>query len=317
MKPQIIFKFCSIAFISMSIVFTTSCKKDDDEVIENPFDIEEEGSNDETVRTEYDESINDVFTALSKTGVETARLSGNALILPCGVFKVDSSALGYTVRYDGSSNCSGRVLSGSIQVDVSPAGAKWGAAGTQITLHYQNYKIQFNANNEVLEFNGSLTVTNLNGGTLNTLFVTNPITHVIRGTLEVTFDNGAERNWRITKKRTWDVDGLDWSTVTLEISADSVGIAEKGTNRNGDSFETTIPTNFLFENCHPTGGFEGPFILTQGKMIHATQTASLEIEAGYRLQGTTSVTKVGDCDSEGFKLTLITSAGTASSFQYY
>lgn len=303
-----------------TLVFSSSCKKDDDEIIENPFDIEEEGSNDETARSEYDESIDDVFTALKGTALETARLSsngGNGLILPCGVFKIDSSSTGYTLRYDGSSNCGGRVLSGDIEVEVSPAGAKWTTAGTQITIKYDDYTIQFNANNEILVFNGSLTVTNTSGGLLGTLFQTNPITHVIRGTLKVTFDNGAERNWRITKKRTWDIDGTDWATLTLEISADSVGIAEKGINRAGDSFETTIPTNFLFENCHPTGGFEGPYILTQGKMIHSTQTASLEIEAGYKLQGTTSVTKVGDCDSQGFKLTLITSAGTASSFQYY
>lgn len=296
------------------LVALNSCKKDEeDPIVES--NIAEQGSNDETARDEYDKSIDDVFSALEKTDFGS-RSTDSAVVLPCGVIRIDTTGGVYKVVY--GSNCGRRVLSGSISATIIPNNAKWKDKGTVIRLDYTNYTVKFDANNQTLIFNGSLYVTNVNGGLVyETILFGSTIIHKVRGNLMVTFDNGKTRQWSIYKQRKYAAPGKSVANLTLELSADSTGnIAEIGLNKAGQQFITTIPSPFIMENCNTSGSWTGPFIMTQGKLTYTVSPNSLTAEPGYALVSGV-ITPRNDCNSTGYKLTWVIAGRTTTKFQYY
>lgn len=311
MKKLIILPLLALALVA--------CKKEEEEPIpvEPPVEptpqvtITEQGSNDESARTEYDKSIGDAMSALESVGFG----SRSAQSLPCGVVRVDTAGGIYNVVYGG--NCGRKKLSGNIVATLKPDSAKWRDAGTSVTLEYQNYKVLFEANNEVLIFNGTITVTNVNGGLIySTILLKQVVEHKIRGTLEVTFDNGAKRNWRIFKKRVYQAQDGKVDNLAATIAADSGSIAEIGVNRAGENFTTTIPTDFLYENCNGKGSWIGPYILTQGKMVYTAGNNSVTAVPGYTLENNT-MKSLNDCNSDGYKLTWNINGAVTEQFLYY
>ncbi len=53
-------------------------------------EISEQGSNDETARNEYDQSIENAFKALESTNFGS-RGADSGVILPCGVISIDTT----------------------------------------------------------------------------------------------------------------------------------------------------------------------------------------------------------------------------------
>jgi len=302
------------AFFCSLILALQSCKKDEvDPIVES--NIAEQGSNDESARDEYDRSIDDVFTALEKTSFGS-RSTDSTVILPCGVIRIDTTGGVYKIVY--GANCGRKVLSGSISATRIPSNGKWRDVGSVIRLDYSNYTVKFDANGQTLIFNGSLYVTNVNGGLVyETILLGSTIIHKVRGNLMVTFDNGKTRQWSIYKKRTYAAPGKSIANLTLELSADSTGnIAEIGTNKAGQQFITTIPNPFVMQNCNTSGAWTGPFIMTRGKLTYTVAPNSLTAEPGFALVSGV-ITPRNDCNSTGYKLTWVIGGTTTTKFQYY
>jgi hypothetical protein len=155
-----------LAITIVAMFSITGCKKEDTEDIIPAVTVPtERGSNDESAREEYDDAIDDIFEALENTGLSTGRLMSGGVILPCGVVRIDSSGGSYKFVYDSTSNCNKRVLSGSITASLV-SGSKWEDKGAKMQLLFTNYKVLFTVNNQILTFNGPLTVTNKDGGKL-------------------------------------------------------------------------------------------------------------------------------------------------------
>ena len=303
-----------LVFFCLALI-ATSCKKDEEEDPIVQSNIAEQGSNDETARDEYDKSLDNVFTALESTDFGS-RSGDSAVVLPCGVVRIDTTGGKYTIVY--GKNCGRKVLSGSVTASISPSGAKWRDKGAVLRLDYSNYTVKFEANGQTLVFNGSLYVTNVNGGLIfETIIGGKTIIHRVRGAINVTFDNGKTRLWNVYKKRTYHSPTSKVGELTLELSADSAGnIAEIGTNRNGDQFTTTIPIPYLMRNCNTSGHWTGPYVLIQGKLIYTVAPNSLTAEPGYAYVSGSIVPR-NDCNATGYKLTWVIGGVTTEKFQYY
>lgn len=311
-------RFPLLALAAM-IIFSTSCKKEEDDTVTPSVTAPgERGSNDETARDEYDGAIDDIFKSLENTGVSTGRTSNQGVILPCGVVKIDSTGGAYKFVYDNTTNCGKRVLSGSITASLI-AGTKWEDAGAQLQLTFTNYEVLFTTNNQVLTFNGTLTITNKDGGKWWHVLDPNnqTIIHTIAGVIQITFDQNDTRTWTITKKRTYTSTDGKFSGLTWALEADG-SVAEVGTAKDGTPFITTIPVPITWENCSSTGSIEGPFVATSGELVYTAGPNKFTAEAGYTYDvSTKKSTKVNDCSSEGYKLTFLVNGQKTTSFQYY
>lgn len=290
------------------------CKKEEEDILPETFGVTEQGSNDETARNEYDESIENVFEALESTSFGS-RGADSGLILPCGVINIDTTGGKSKVVYGG--NCGRKVLSGTIVATLSPSSGKWSDAGAIIHLDYQNYTVLFEVNNQTLVFNGTIVVTNLNGGLMyETLTKKSTIEHKIRGNLNITFDNGSTRTWQIFKKRSYSASNGKVENLQARLAADSTGnIAEVGVTKAGENFVTTMPYTFVYQNCS-AGSSVGPFILVEGKLVFTVNSNSLTIEAGQQFVSGKFIS-VNDCSAYGYKLSWNIGGTTRDEFQYY
>lgn len=315
-------KLKNLLYFSIAVLMLSpSCKKKEDDETTPGTSQYERGANDETARDEYDASVDEIFKALENTGLSTGRMSSSGVILPCGVVKIDSSGGSYKFVYDSTSNCAKRVLSGSVTASLI-AGTQWSDVGAQIQLTYTNYTILFMANGEVLTFNGSLVVTNKDGGKLwEVLNIggNKVITHLVSGTIMITFNKNKNdtRAWTISKKRIFQSTDGKFSGLTWTLAANG-SVAEVGTAKDGSPFTTTIPTPLVWENCSSTGSIEGPFILTMGELVYTAGLNSMTAEPGFTYSlSSKAMTQVNDCSSEGYRLTFNINGSKTVQFQYY
>lgn len=146
-----------------------------------------------------------------------------------------------TITYDGT-NCWGNRTRTGVVVISLPAGEHWGDAGATVTISIQNLKITRVRDNKSITLNGTKSITNVSGGLLAHLSSLGTITHTISGNLSITFDNGKQRTWNVSKQRvfTYD-DGIVMTTTgTHTDSLGNSNVAEWGVNRFGVQFESLI-----------------------------------------------------------------------------
>lgn len=312
-------KFRSLFLVLTALLFTlNACKKDEDEqvVIQPNPTISELGANDETARMEYDKSLNEIFDALNNTGIQTGRASSpqSGVILPCGVIKLDSTSIPGVYKFVYDSTCGVRVLSGSISARLSSG--PWNQQGAMLELTFTNYRVLYTKNNQTLEFNGPIRIENALGGTLfdvvNPLNPQTSINHKISGSIDITFDFGDTRRWRIRKQRTFEADANSNSGFAFKLDKDSL-VAEVGTTRNGDPFTADFTSPLIYRACGPNNL---TYIAMEGVLVYRTPTESATAEAGYKLVSGQPVLD-GDCGSAGYKLTYTVLGQTLTAFQYY
>jgi hypothetical protein len=123
-----------------------------------------------------------------------------------------------------------------------PAGIHWRDKGATVTVDVENLVITRKRDNKSITINGTKTFTNVSGGLLENLSSLGTITHTVSGSLSITFSNGAQRSWSLSKQRVFTYDNGIVITTTGNHS-DSLGntnVAEWGTNRFGVEFESLI-----------------------------------------------------------------------------
>lgn len=315
-KTEIMKHFLWITAFSLAII---SCKKEEPiqetPSVTTPVVVTtpevEVGSNDESARSEFDKSIGDAMSALESYGFG----SRSGVVLPCGIVSVDTTNGKYVVNY--GSNCGLKKLSGTITGTLIPDSAKWKDKGAVMKLDYKDYRILFEVNNQTITMNGSIYITNVNGGFIvETILTSKIIERKVRGSLSITFDNGATRKWNVFKKRVYQSSTGKAADLTVTFSGDSGTIAELGINKAGNEFVTNITTPFVYQNCNTSGTWAGPYVLTKGSMTYATEGNSLTAEAGFQLQNNSFVA-VNDCSSLGYKLTWNIGGKQTEQYQAY
>jgi hypothetical protein len=248
----------SVIMLSCIAIIFTSCKKDTDTTPDDSSTQTVNGSDDSNFQTESDYALSDADNALSKNST-TQRMSA----IPCGITSIDSThADTLILTYTNEPTCNGlRKRNGTITLALSPAGAKWHQAGVTLTMTFTDYKVTRLSDNKSITFNGSAAITKTEAGTAFTLAIGDSLHHKLRSSnMQVTFDNGTTRAWSVARKRTTIRTTL--LTWTVSIAGDTTvggntNVAAWGTNRNGNTFYSTIPTPILWSTACLSGPMSG------------------------------------------------------------
>jgi len=258
MKTTAIYRLLVVVGIS-GVLF--SCNKNSSSGNSNTSNTSlQANSDDETrVSTETDAAFDDVNSAMTAqygiTGAATARqMQQRVLDGPGGVdsglicdanISVDtaSNPRTITITYDGNSCTLNRTRTGSIVISW-PAGQLWRDSGAAVTVQFNNLAITRLSDNKTITINGTHTYTNASGGSLISL-PNNPgstVIHTITSSnMQVTFDNGAKRNWNVARQRAFTYNqGFVVTTSGLHTDGNLSGISEWGTDRFGSAFEVAI-----------------------------------------------------------------------------
>ncbi|MEO6962040.1 MAG: hypothetical protein ABIY90_08740 [Puia sp.] len=184
-----------------------------------------------------------------------------------------------TIVYDGS-NCRGnRTRTGTVVVTL-PYGQHWKDAGATATINVQQLKITRVRDGKSIVINGSKTFTNVSGGLLKDLATLGSIIHTVKSDgISVTFDNGQQRTWHISKQRLYTYsNGIVMTTTGTYSDGTDNNIAEWGTNRFGKTFSSLISEPKIFrQDCD--------FRLTGGQNTIITDSGTTVITYGLDVDG--------------------------------
>jgi hypothetical protein len=277
MKKRILY----LLTISLAIGFT-ACKKDSGSDNNNNDDQVAVHSDDQSrFSSEVDAVSNDADIALESSTNFTGRLQ-NILGTICdasAVMNTTTNPMTITITYDGT-NCFGNRTRTGVVVLSMAQGTQWKNAGAAVTVSFQNLKITRIADNKSITINGTQTYTNVSGGLLMNLASLGTITHSITSTgLSVTFDNGSQRNWQVSKQRVFTFNGGAIVTTTgTHSDGNNSNIAEWGTNRFGGAFTTAITSPLIIrQDCD--------FRLTGGAVAHTLPLYNVNVTFGLNASG--------------------------------
>jgi hypothetical protein len=258
-----------ILYLSMfALIFgLAACKKDasNNGTINNNDEMAAQSDDESQFTSEIDASANDANIAMESSSAFTGRFTGVQGVICDGSVAMDinSDPRTITITYDGTNCHGGRTRTGSIVISM-PQGVQWKNAGAAVTVTFQNLKITRVSDSKSITINGSQTYTNVSGGLLINLPVSGgTITHSITSSgLTITFSNGSQRSWNVSKQRAFTYDnGLVITTTGTHVDGNNTGIAEWGTNRFGRVFTTSIDQPLVVrQDCD--------FRLTGGEVKH-------------------------------------------------
>jgi hypothetical protein len=335
-------KRINLAIITLSILVSgivSSCKKDTtDPSTNNSTTNTTAKQTDQQGSTEADDAIKDVNDFINNKvgGGSTHRTT--AYDLPCGVVKVDSTKnssgnYNYVFTYGNKTPCGYKYKSGSISFELI-SGTAFNQAGAIFRITYTDYVVQAQASGQTIKINGSVDVTNVNGGYIwETVINSKTIVHKLRGTFKVTYADNTERTRHYYQLRTW-ASSNSWAGLSLTASGDTliggVKVSEMGKTYEGNyDYQNQILTDLKWANCGTT--YAGPYVLKTGDVkinvtVPAISPAYIDIESGYyvdysKYSNTVSTAivgnKVNDCTSNAYKITTVIGQSTTIAYQFY
>ena len=253
--------FCGVAAIMIAVSSLTidSCKKDKTALADSTDDTELYASDDAKVESEANQALEDVNTAINVSGT----FSGKTDALPCGA-SIDTSqkADGIIVlTFDGTTKCvnESRTRSGKIKIQLL-GGMHWMEKGATIAVTFTDYKVTRLADNKSITFNGSHSVTNVNGGLVLKMMVGDTIVRKIRADMSITFDDNSTRKWQAARTHTYTLNNTELSISTKgDTTIGGVAnIAVIGENRKGLPFAVVISKAVVVNSScgwhHPVSG---------------------------------------------------------------
>jgi hypothetical protein len=134
--------------------------------------------------------------------------------------------------------------------------------------------------NKSITLNGTKVITNVTGGLLRNLATVGTIQHNINSSgMSITFANGNQRTWQISKKRVFTYNnGIVISTTGTYNDGTTSGISEWGVNRFGNAFTTSIISPLVIrQDCN--------FRLTGGQIQHNKMARSINVTFGLDVSG--------------------------------
>jgi hypothetical protein len=307
MKMQ--FRYLSVAVLSAAILFT-SCKKDKTSTIDDTTEYKVQADDQSRFSNETDAAANDANTAVENIG---GTYNGDTPLTPLlpsicdATVTVDTVSVPrkLTITYNGN-NCAGtRTRTGVVTVSFAP-NFRWNQAGAQYTVKYENLKITRLSDNKSITINGEKTVTNVSGGRLRNLATRgSAIIHTIKSSnMNVTFDDGTTRTWQLARQRSFTYDGGIVLTIT-GIAPQGNGIAEWGTNRNGNTFSSAITQPLVIkQTCN--------FRLVSGQVTHTGLVVTVTTTFGLDAAGIA----ISACPSGSFYYKVVWTGIGGNSYTY-
>lgn len=315
--------------LSMLIIFT-SCKKDKTDEVDSKAVKQSDASG----SAEVDEGIDQVNDMINNKIGGGSNVRVAAYNLPCGVVSVDSSTTDngkkvYKLNYGNMTKCGYKYKSGEISF-VLKNGNAFSEAGAIFQTTFTNYKVEVLATGSVVTLNGTLQVTNVNGGFVWQVITNSStvVTHKLRGSINITYANGEIRNRKYFQLRTFKNTSSGWAGFALEIDGDSLvasdNISETGQTYDGNyDFFTAISQPFTWSNCGTT--WAGPYLLKDGNArmnvtVPNITPTYIDVDAGFDwdyANGATSATEVNNCDANAYRITTVIGTKTVTSYQLY
>jgi hypothetical protein len=266
MKANLIRRM-AIALCLLSCISIYSCKKDNSASQDTTSaNLSTAGDDQQQVSNEADIISNDANTTLnaesdfSGSNSSSVSLTGNTEINSVGgntnmsalinvhqlicdatvTYDTANNQRIITIVYDGTNCWGNRTRTGTVIITL-PVGQHWKDAGAIVNVTVDTLKITRLKDGKSIVLNGSKTITNVSGGLLKDLATLQTITHTIKGSLSIGFDNGTTRSWNVSKQRVFTYDnGIVITTTGTYSDGTDNNIAEWGTNRFGESFKSLI-----------------------------------------------------------------------------
>lgn len=324
-----------ISFLSvlLLIVVATGCKKKDKDE-ETPTTTVKQS--DQSGSSEVDEAMDQVNDVINNKVGGGSSVNGRttAYNLPCGVVSIDSSTTSggykvYKMNYGNKTKCGYKYKSGMISF-VLKNGTAFNEAGAIFQTTFTNYVVEVLATGSIVTINGTMSVTNVDGGYVWQVIVNNStiVKHKVRGSLSITYANGEVRPRNYFQMRTYSNASSGWAGLTLSVAGDSISgadnISETGKTYDGNyDFYTVISEDFTWSNCGST--YAGPYVLKQAKarmnvIVPSVSPAYFDVEGGYEwdyTSATSTPVKVNNCSSNAYKIQIVIGTATNTSYQLY
>ncbi len=243
-----------LTYLLMAVVavamLSTSCKKENTstpgDITDDAAQLQLQSDDQSRFSNESDAVDDDVNIALESFGGTYTGRPLSPLPYQCDAdVAVDTTGnpRTITITYSGDTCIGGhRSRTGSVVISFGPE-FRWARPGAHISVTYNNLKITRLIDNKSITINGTKTITNVSGGKIINLSTSStPIVHnVTSDGMNVTFDDGSQRAWKVARKRSFTYDnGVVISITGIAPAAVGDGVAEWGLNRFGREFKTAI-----------------------------------------------------------------------------
>lgn len=283
MKTKKIFFTLAAVATALAVTFT-ACKKNTD----GPGDDLKLGNDNAKVQSDIDEAGNVGSEAFSFTSYaqRLAEPGGSneiqSMIQICGA-SIDTSMLAsqkqITITFDGNTPCGGKIRGGTIRAKLV-TGDLWKDAGSVLLVTFTNYQVEHIATGTEFKYNGTKTYTNLTGGLIRTLAQNPTVSHKVRGSMAVTFEDGTQRTWWIARKNTYDANGGNTRlTVEGDTTISNNVCTIGGINRLGHDFLLQAPSALIvLQGC----GWDRP---VAGVRTHTYNGRTVTLTFGVDAQG--------------------------------
>lgn len=266
-------KLYTAFLIILSVIYLQSCKDEVEGTIVDDTAIQQQQASDESLMLNESEiSINDVNAVIAQSGFGKAGPIAGATIDDTTFI----SSKKIVITYNGNSADNKRTRTGTISLQLIK-GTNWGEAQAVLQIVYTNFKVVHIASAKSIVLNGTYLATNTTGGRS---FIAPSVTHSVRGSMQVAFDNGSNASWQVARKRTSTVNG---NVYEVRISGDTTinalgNISVWGKNRNDVNFYTEIATPIVYSSTC----LNGPI---SGVKIHKGITRELTVTFGVDAAG--------------------------------
>lgn len=246
MKTRNVLKLMAI-LIAVVGINIAGCKKEKTSTTPDPSSLQQLSKDDAQVQATDDQITSDANGVLS--GSSKSITTDTNLIVT-----VDSTTHGdtivYTLKYSGYNAWPHPSFSrtGIVLVEILK-GVRWDQPLATVTFKYENLVVEKISSGKTFTFNGTRTWENVSGGLIINLHGSTTVTHQITGAMTITFDDGSQRIWTISRQRVWGGTFPAALTVTVSGFGSAAGynnLVEYGTNRKGEAFYTQINTPILY-----------------------------------------------------------------------
>ena len=287
MKTSNLFR---ITLLAACIALVFACKKDNQSSSNNASNANVQTSaDDQTMASNEDEAVSNDATAALSANVSIAGSSMSPVV------KSGSSVLGgdigicdatvsfdttgdtktVTITYNGTNCWGNRTRTGTVTISI-PKGVHWRDQGAVVTINV-DLTISRKRDGKSIVIKGTKTITNTTGGLLIDLASLGNIAHDISSTFTITFDNGTQRSWNVSKHRVFTYDnGIVITTTGTHNDGTNPDVAEWGTNRFGVAFESRITAPKVIAQSCDFRLTSGENTITRGDNITAVITYGLD-----------------------------------------
>jgi hypothetical protein len=255
-----------------------SCKKDSDNetttgTTTDDAAVMQQTADDMAYAQETEYAMNDADNAMSYSGFGKSFTIDGAVI---DSFMIDKKIV---ITYNGNDGTGRRHRSGKISIQLT-GGAFWREKDATINIVFTDYTVKHNATGRTIKLNGTYTVSNRTGGTIIFMAQDDSIVQRMSGDMRVSFDNGEQRTWTISRDRTIgrNAQGYYISISGYGAEGSEKQIAIKGTGRSGRNFITVLSAPVVFSSgCS--------WNATSGMLSYKSAGSSIDVTYGVDASG--------------------------------